>query len=236
MRFLLYSLLFLSHFSWSDSPSSFAQSKKIVQQLFQNHPQTIYCGCTYQGKTVNLDSCGMSEAKEKKRANRIEIEHVVAAEHFGQQFACWRELLCHDNKGKAYKGRKCCQKIDERFRHMEAELYNLWPESGLVNQARSNYRFGMVPGKEDYFGCSIKIDKLTRRVEPSDQTKGIVARAYLFMSDHYALLLSKQQEQLFRVWNKRFPPTEWEHQWANQVAQIEGYPNPYITKWTKDAA
>lgn len=161
---------------------------------------------------------------------------MVAAEHFGQQFACWREPLCTDNKGHPFKGRRCCQKIDERFRHMEAELYNLWLESGLVNQARSNYRFGVVPNQEDYFGCSIKIDKSTRRVEPSDQTKGIVARAYLFMSDHYALPLSKQQEQLFRAWNKQFPPTEWEHQWANQVAQIEGYPNPYITKWTKDAA
>nr|WP_058532942.1 DUF4113 domain-containing protein [Legionella saoudiensis] len=78
---------------------------------------------------------------------------------------------------KTLKGRTCCQKIDERFRHMDAELYNLWPESGLINQARSNYRFGMVPGQDDYFGCTIKIDKATRRVEPADVAKGVVARA-----------------------------------------------------------
>ncbi|CAM4422173.1 MAG: hypothetical protein LEGION0403_FIIPPAGN_02721 [Legionella sp.] len=77
MRVLLYSLLCLSQLVWAESPSSFALSKKIVQQLFQNHPQTIYCGCTYQDKTVNLDSCGMREAKKKKRANRIEIEHIL---------------------------------------------------------------------------------------------------------------------------------------------------------------
>ena len=235
MRFLLCSLLFLSHFSWSDSPSSFAQSKKIVQQLFQNHPQTIYCGCTYQGKTVNLDSCGMSEAKEKKRANRIEIEHMYAAEHFGQQFACWREPLCRDKNGRPFKGRKCCQKIDGRFRHIEAELYNLAPDSGLINQARSNYRFGVLPSQEGYYGCSIKIDKSSRRVEPSDEAKGVVARAYLFMSEHYTLSLSKQQEQLFRVWNKQFPPSAWEQTWANQVAQIEGYANSYIKQWPQDS-
>ena len=60
----------LSQLIWAESPSSFARSKKIVQQLFQNHPQTLYCGRTYQNKTVNLDTCGMSEAGEIKRANR----------------------------------------------------------------------------------------------------------------------------------------------------------------------
>ncbi len=106
MRFLLYSLLCLSQFVWAESPNSFVQSKKIVQQLFRNHPQTIYCGCTYQDKTVNLDSCGMSEAGEIKRANRIEIEHVMAVEHFSQHFACWRTPICTDAQGRAFKGRK----------------------------------------------------------------------------------------------------------------------------------
>ncbi|WP_058532951.1 endonuclease [Legionella saoudiensis] len=236
MRFFLYGLLFLCHCLWADSPSSFAQSKKIVQQLFQNHPQTIYCGCTFQNKTVNLDSCGMGEAEIKKRAHRIEVEHVMAVEHFSQHFACWRTPMCTDSHGKAFKGRKCCEKVDAQFRHVEAELYNLWPEVGLINQARSNYRFGIVPTQDNYFGCAIKIDKSTRRVEPADAAKGVVARAYLFMSEHYHLSLSKQQEQLFLAWNKQFPPTSWEYQWAKQVAQIEGYSNPYISQWSKKAS
>lgn len=231
MRFLLYSVLCLSHFVWAESPSSFTQSKKIVQKLFQNHPQTIYCGCTYQDKTVHLDSCGMSEAEAKIRAHRIEIEHVMAAEHFGQQFQCWREPMCQDKNGKAFKGRKCCQKIDARFRHIEAELYNLWPEVGLVNQARSNYRFGVLPGNDHYYGCSLKIDKRLRRVEPTDEVKGIVARAYLFMSDYYQISLSSAQRQLFEAWNRQFAPTTWERAWADQVATLEGYPNSYISQW-----
>lgn len=39
---------------------------------------------------------------------------------------------------QAYKGRKCCEKIDATFQRAEAELYNLWPAEGLVNQARAN--------------------------------------------------------------------------------------------------
>ncbi|MFT4058374.1 MAG: endonuclease, partial [Legionella sp.] len=196
-----------------------------------DHPQTVYCQCTYKEKTVYLASCGMQEADSKKRAHRIEWEHIMAAEHFGKQFACWREPLCQSPNGKAYKGRRCCQKMDERFRHIEAELYNLWPEVGLINQARSNYRFGVLPNHDSYMGCTIKIDKFSRRVEPADEAKGVVARAYLFMAEYYHLSLSSSQRQLFEAWNQQFPPNAWEHTWGNQVAAIEGYPNPYITQW-----
>ena len=51
---------------------------------------------------------------------------------------------------------------------------------GLINQARSNYRFGFVSSTDNTYGCAIKIDKKNRKVEPSDEAKGIVARAYLF--------------------------------------------------------
>ncbi|CDZ79367.1 Nuclease NucM precursor [Legionella massiliensis] len=231
MRFLLYSVLCLSHFVWAESPNSFNQSKKIVQQLFKNHPQTIYCGCTYQDKTVHLDSCGMSEAGTKSRANRIEIEHVMAVEHFSQHFDCWRIPICTDAQGRAFKGRKCCEHVDAQFRHVESELYNLWPAVGLINQARSNYRFGVLPGNDRYYGCSFKIDKRLRRVEPADEVKGIVARAYLFMSDYYQISLSSAQRQLFQAWNRQFAPTIWELTWAEKVAELEGYPNPYISQW-----
>lgn len=227
---ILLLLCFIS-VSFAQSPSSFTQSKKIAAQLFQKHPQTIYCQCQYENKDVNLASCGMQAADSIKRAHRIEWEHIMAAEHFGQQFECWRTPMCEDNKGKAYKGRRCCEKIDPDFRHVEAELYNLWPEVGVVNQARSNYRFGVLPTHEDYLGCTMKIDKQLRKAEPPDAAKGVVARAYLFMAEHYGLSLSASQKQLFISWNKTFAPTLWEKQWALQVASIEGYENTYITQW-----
>lgn len=236
MRSLVVLLLFFSSGCFSLSPNSFAQAKKIAGTIFIDHPVTIYCQCEYKGKEVDLKSCGMQTAESKKRAHRIEWEHIVAAEHFGKQFECWRTPLCQDKNGKLYKGRSCCQKVDEHYRHVESELYNLWPEVGVVNQARSNYRFGILPQQSNYFGCNLSIDKELRRVEPSGSIKGLVARAYLFMSDHYDLALSKSQRQLFQAWNKQYEPGLWERKWAKQVALIEGYNNYYITDWPKRRA
>lgn len=173
----------------------------------------------------------MNEAKTIKRAQRLEWEHMMAAEHFGQQRACWREPLCATRTGKPYKGRRCCAQSDREYRHMEAELYNLWPSVGLINQARSNYRFAMLPGHPAYAGCAIRIDKANRRVEPPDAVKGIVARAHLFMASHYSLSLSASQRALFNAWNNQFPPTAWEYAWAGNVARIEGYDNPFISQY-----
>ncbi|WP_193786662.1 endonuclease, partial [Legionella drozanskii] len=135
-------------------------------------------------------------------------------------------------KGKPYKGRKCCAKIDARFKEAEAELYNLWPAEGLVNQVRSNYRYGIVPDKIPFYGCLIYFDKEHRKAEPDDRIKGLVARANLFMADRYQIRLSSSQRQLFKAWNQQFPPTTWEREWGRAVASLEGYPNPYIEAQT----
>lgn len=97
--------------------------------------------------------------------------------------------------------------------------------------AESPGRFSMVSQPKDYYGCRIAIDKKRRTAEPSDVAKGVVARAYLFMSAHYNLSMSKSQRHLFEAWNRQYAPTSWELEWAGKVALIEGYDNPYITQW-----
>ncbi|QMT62139.1 Nuclease NucM (plasmid) [Legionella sp. PC997] len=81
----------------------------------------------------------------------------------------------------------------------------------------------------------MKIDKASLRGEPPNTAKGVVARAYLFMDEHYDLSLSSSQKKLFIAWNKAFKPSSWEREWASQVAMIEGYENSYITQWQKKA-
>lgn len=154
---------------------------------------------------------------------------MMPAEQFGKHFKCWREALCEKN-GRPYKGRSCCEKSDPLFRKIEAELYNLWPSVGLVNQARSNYRFSALENKSQFFGCDITIDKRAHRVEPPDYAKGIIARANLFIAEHYGIPLSDSQSKLFQAWNTQFPPSTWELEWSKKVADIEGYDNSYINK------
>lgn len=231
-RFLSIFLSFVVSIQALSSPVNFTQAKKIAGEVFAAHPFTVYCGCRFQNKTIDLASCNMKDAQQKKRAHRLEWEHIMAAEHFGHHFQCWRKPLCTARDGTPYKGRRCCQHIDGLYRHVESELYNLWPEVGLVNQARSNYRFAQLAQKGSFFGCALTIDKSARLVEPIDEVKGLIARAHLFIAQRYKIPLSPGQRKLFVAWNKQFAPSAWEYEWAERVALIEGYENPFITKWS----
>lgn len=222
-------LLFLAGASFAVAPQTFARAKFVAGKLFDDNRKTLYCGCEFDNHgAINLDSCGMQSAANKARAHRVEWEHMMPAENFGRHFACWRQALC-EKGGKSYRGRRCCQKIDAHYRRMEAELYNLWPAVGIVNQARSNYRFSGMGKRERFYGCDFTYDSARRQVEPRDIAKGIVARANLFVADHYKIRMSDAQRRLFIRWNRQFPPGPDERLWAGRVAAIEGYPNPYIT-------
>jgi deoxyribonuclease I len=171
----------------------------------------------------------MQSATHLKNAHQLQWDHIVPAENLGRSFTCWHEPLCIRKNGTPYKGRSCREKISREFRIREAELYNLWPSVGLVNQARSNYSYTNfdTPLTHEFYGCPIDIDKTLRQVKPRDEAKGIVARASLFMSQRYGIPLSPAQKALFETWNKQYPPSTWEKTWAHQVADIEGYSNPY---------
>lgn len=216
--------------SMAAPPADFNAAKKIAAEIFKRHPVTLYCGCSYQEKHIDLTSCNMHSAIPIARANRLEWEHMMPAEHFGRSHRCWYEKMCKNKKNhKAYRGRKCCKKIDASFRQQEAELYNLWPAVGSVNQARSNYHYGVLHNKRGFYGCEFERDKQLRLAEPPDRAKGIVARANLFMAQRYNLTLSKEQQDLYQQWHKQFPPDPWELQWGREVAGIVGYENPFIT-------
>lgn len=230
VKFIFILLILPFSISFATAPVTFSTAKKIAFDLFSSHKITLYCGCSYdREKQIDLTSCNMNTAQHIERANRVEWEHMMPAENFGRYHQCWQEKLCVNQKtGKEYKGRKCCEKIDPEFRRKEAELYNLWPAVGAVNQERSNFTFGILENKRGYYGCEFEADRDLKIAEPPDRAKGVVARANLFMADKYQVELSKEQKQLLQKWNKQFPPEFWELQWAEEVANIVGYRNPYI--------
>ena len=226
--FFLLGLLSYSTVLNASAPRSFTQAKHIVYQIFSSHPKTLYCGCRFDLKhQIDLDSCHMNSAIDKKRAHKVEIEHMATADVIGHSLACWQNSIC-EHHGKPYKGRKCCEHMDGKFRQIESELYNLWPAVGLVNIARSNYSYGVVNSTDKFYGCNFKINRVSKEVEPANKVKGIVARATLFISDKYHIPLSENKRHLYLSWNKSFPPSKWEKEWALNVATIEGYSNPYI--------
>ena len=69
--------------------TSFSKSKKQLAIVYQDNPITLYCGCSFKGKTPDFSPCGYVPKKNNKRANRIEWEQVVPAYVFGIFFSEW---------------------------------------------------------------------------------------------------------------------------------------------------
>jgi deoxyribonuclease-1 len=214
---------------------SFNKSKKTLEKVIYKeteHRIDIYCGCRYdEKKEVDFASCGYKPQRDNQRAHRIEWEHVVPAEAFGQSFIEWREGHpdCVDSKGKSFKGRKCAEKVNLEFRYMQADMYNLYPAVGEVNGLRSNYSMSMIPGNQYRFGeCKTKIED--RKIEPRPEVRGEIARTYLYMERAYPGhgILSNKNEKLFQAWDKTDPVDEWECERARWIATIQGNVNMVV--------
>ena len=229
--FIYLIFLFSNAYSQNTQITSFSKSKKLLLKLYKDNPVTLYCGCSFKGKKPNLSSCGYIPKKNKKRANRIEWEHVVPAHAFGQSFSEWRKghPKCVSKKGKKFKGRKCAQKINEEYRRMQADMFNLYPAIGEVNGRRSNYSMAIIEGEEREFGkCDVEIK--SRKVEPREEIRGEIARTYLYMDSVYPGrgIISKKNRKLFDAWNKSDPVDEWECERAKRIEKIQGNRNEVV--------
>jgi deoxyribonuclease I len=203
---------------------SFSEAKKHLPEIHKENPTTLYCNCKFEGKKINLESCGYRVHKNNRRAQRLEWEHVVPAHAFGHSFAEWR-------KG----GRKMARKNPE-FRKMEGDMHNLWPEVGEINQLRSNYSmtdFGDNEKRQNeitFGGCQARI--ADRKFEPMNNAKGIVARTYFYMDLTYPGrgIISRKNAKLFEAWDKMYPVTDWECKRSKKVERIQNSVNPVLTE------
>ena len=211
--------------------TSFSKSKKLLLKLYKDKPVTLYCGCFYKGKKPNLFSCGYIPKKNNKRANRIEWEHVVPAHAFCQSFSEWRNghPKCFRKNGKKFKGRKCAEKMNEEYRRMQADMYNLYPAIGEVNGRRSNYSMAIIKGEKREFGkCDVEIKN--RKVEPREEIRGEIARTYLYMDSVYPGrgIISNKNRKLLDAWNQSDPVDEWECERARRIETIQDNINEIV--------
>ena len=228
-------LICFSHnsFSQNETIKNFSTSKKILVKIHKYYPYTFYCGCSFKNKTPNLSSCGYKIYKNSKRANRIEFEHIVPASRFGNRFQSWIKgnLKCVKNNGKKYKGRKCSRKVDKNFRLMEADMYNLQPTIGEVNQMRKNFKMSIISEEHRFFGkCDIEIKD--KKIEPAEHIRGDIARTYLYMSDTYPsyIDLSNIELDLFNLWDNQDPVDKWECKRYEIIKQIQKSENHILAK------
>lgn len=216
---------------------NFSKAKHELHLVHQENPVTLYCGCKYSGKIVDLKSCGYKIHKNAKRAAQLEWEHVVPAHAFGQSFKEWREgdPKCIDKKKKKFKSRKCAQ-TNEVYARMEADMYNLFPEIGELNGLRSNYSMAAI-GHQNLTKTGITFGECKaiiqdRKFEPMDLAKGVVARTYMYMDQAYPGrgIISNKNQKLFEAWDKMYPVKEWECERARKIKAVQGNENPILGK------
>ncbi|MEO5971057.1 MAG: endonuclease [Bdellovibrionia bacterium] len=222
----------LSFGSGNTKIKHFRQAKRLALEIHKEHSYTIYCNCRYSDHVIDLKSCAYQPHKDKKRAERLEWEHVVPAEAFGQSFEEWRTGSAHCvRKNKRYKGRKCAENNPE-FARIEADLYNLWPEDGELNGLRNNFAMAELgaekSGQGDFGGCKAKIED--RKFEPMPAAKGKVARVYMYMDQSYPGrgIISDKNRKLFEAWDKLHPVDEWECKLAKKIEAVQGNENPIL--------
>ena len=210
---------------------SFSKSKTFLKKIHQEKQVTFYCQCNYNNNRPNWESCGFRPRKDKKRASRIEWEHILPASYFGKKFYAWvnGHPNCINNKGKKFKGRKCTEKVHKLYRYMQADLYNLQPAIGEVNGLRSNYQIGEIDGEVREFGkCDIEIKN--KKVEPDPKIRGDIARTYLYMEQAYPQYIKFNQsiKKLIIKWDQDDPVDTWECKRANLISYIQGNTNKIL--------
>ena len=238
---LLLSLILLTTLLFSAN-ESFSKSKKQLRKIYRDHQTTIYCDCKYNYKNkknmIDRKSCGYKPRNERtkkgninQRARRIEWEHIIPAENFGRQFSCWRDgnTKCVTSKGKKYKGRKCCTKVNKQYRLMQADMHNLFPAVGELNADRKNFKFDFELGKDGQYGaCEFNVIFKKKRAKVREEIRGIIARDYLYFNSKYKMKLSRQELEKYKAWNKQYPPNEWEIERNKRIAKKQGNSNEFI--------
>ena len=211
--------------------------KELLRKVYFDHATTLYCGYPFDRKTkeVTLPN-GFYTPAHKERATRVEWEHVVPAEHFGQSFKEWREGSnhCLDNKGHRYKGRRCANDANQTYRYIQADMYNLFPAVGAVNALRSNYQYRILDFVPNTFGtCEMKVQG--KYAEPPERSRGRIARAMLYMADTYPAhyRLSDRMQKLVDAWNEQYPVDAWECVRAARIEAYQGNQNPFVVKACK---
>ena len=221
---------------------SFSTSKKELRKIYQGHQETLYCGCKFNYKDkkymINKKSCGYEprlpltrKGKVNQRAKRIEWEHLIPAENFGRQFKCWREgaAKCVTSKGKRYKGRKCCTKVNKKYRLMQADMHNLFPAIGELNGDRKNFRFDFEEAQATQYGeCKFSVDFKQKRASVKKELRGVIARNNLYFHRHYGMKLSKQEMKKYKAWNKQYKANTWEVERNKKIKKVQGNSNPFI--------
>lgn len=215
--------------------TDFSRAKKFLRRIYRNVGKEFYCGCSFTtdsekkgGFQILNEACGLTSRTGSDRSYLIEWEHIVPAYSFGKDRACWKNENCESN-GKILRGRKCCSATDPVFREIEADLHNLVPAPGEINNDRGHFHFGILAGeKREYGSCDFEVDFKKQVAEPREAIRGDIARIYLYMELQWGVLIPAETKELYLSWHKNDPADAFEIRRNEIIERIQGRKNPFI--------
>ncbi len=215
--------------------TDFSKAKKFLRRIYRNVGKEFYCGCQFTPDTekkggfqILNESCGLTSRTGSDRSYLIEWEHIVPAYSFGKDRACWKKEDC-ESKGKIIRGRKCCSATDPVFREIEADLHNLVPSPGEINNDRGHFPFGIIEGeKREYGKCDFEVDFKTHVAEPREAIRGDIARIYLYMEMQWGVRIPSETKKLYLFWHENDPADAFEIRRNEIIERIQGRKNPFI--------
>ena len=255
---VIFLLLFPILFSQNLRIENKSQAISILNNEFGGSGKTFFCECPYFRRDINLKPCGFSFDKFFDRQKRVEWVSVVSEESMARSFKSYggnesckrikdiptrsrmRSMGRSVSYGsytltpKPFEGIECVRKVDELFRRMESDLYNLVPEVGGIGELKKESKLADIEVFVSQFGsCNLKI--LNNLFTPPSSLKGDVARIFLYMDFAYPgrNIISLKEKKLIDQWNKMDPVSKDECERARKIQEIQGNENPFVNKLCK---
>ena len=164
-----------------------------------------------------------------KRRNIVEWDHILPMSLYKSFFPEWE----NGNDQCKKKGRNCARQISSFFNKIEADLYNIIPTQGSFNAFKGNSLFfeGNDYEYKRHFCSFCSVAKQNKKIILEDSyTRGIVARAILYMNDTYIDILPEELKALYLTWHEKHPPREDECKKHFFIQKIQDLPNTYLNQ------
>lgn len=219
---------------------NYTQAKKELLKIYyrlQRDPSvrqisTLYCGCPitvrtksnqapliYSWSKPDLQNCGYQVRSNRNRANKVEIDLVMPAWEFDNTFDCFDDDFDR------------CD-LDNEAQYMSGDLHNLFPAVGELKADRRGYQFVDYLDQANYtYGhCQMRISSKDDLAAPPERSRGMIARAYLYMANAYGISLSQDQLEQYIKWDRLYQPTRLECERNKLIAKVQGNTNPFIDR------
>lgn len=183
-----------------DKLVNYQQAKPLFwEKIYKNNAITLYSREAIQGKMHQL----------------VNIEHVYPMSWVVNAIGCG--------------DRDLCRRYSDLFNQIEADMHNMYPSRRDLNYERGSLSFGTVQGeKREYDDVDFEVDLRKRVIEPTQESRGNIARAMLYMADTYELKIFSKQWKLLKAWHSQDLPSQRERLRNNLIEQVQGNRNHFI--------